>query len=87
MPKALLEQPEMTAYHIRLTERYLLVAEMRQDGMGGPRPVTLREIREYLNFYPVDDVPLFVDHILAIDREVMRDVGKQAGRHDRRQPG
>lgn len=82
VPKALLEQPEMTAYHVRLTERYLLVAEMRPDGLNGPRPVTLREIREYLNFYPVDDVPLFVDHILAIDREVMRDVGKPSRRHN-----
>lgn len=86
-PQALLDQPEMTPYQLRLTERYLLIAEMRAEGFSGVRPITLREIQIYLDFYPVDDVHEFVDHILSIDREVLSNVGKQADRHDRRQPG
>ena len=83
----MLDCPEMTPYLVRLCEQYLLIAYMRADGFSGVRPVTLRDIGTYLDFYPVDDPELFVDHILAIDREERRHVGKQAGRHDRRQPG
>ncbi len=82
VPKALLEQPDMTAYHVRLCERYLMISDMRAEILNGLRPVTLREIATYLDFYPVDDVPLFVDHILAIDREVLKDVGKSPRRHN-----
>lgn len=83
-PQALLDQPEMTPFLLRLCEAYLLVASMRPEGLNAVRPVTLREIRDYLDFYPTDDPLLFVDHVLAIDREVLNDGGKPASRHDRR---
>lgn len=72
----------MTPYLLRLCEQYLQIAAMRPEGLGGARPVTLREIQIYLEFYPVDDVHEFVDHILSIDREVLSDVGKPSSRHN-----
>ena len=71
----------MNPFLLRLTEQYLLISDMRADGLNGARPVTLREIAAYLDFYPVDDPALFIDHILSIDREVLHDARVQAGRH------
>lgn len=77
----MLDRPDLTPYLLRLTEQYLLIGDMRAEGLNGARPVLLREIAVYLDFYPVDDPALFVDHILSIDREVLHDARVQAGRH------
>jgi len=72
----------MTPYLLRLCEQYLQIAAMRPEGLGGARPVTLREIGVYLDFYPSDDPDLLIEHVLSIDREVLKDVGKSPRRHD-----
>lgn len=82
MPRPIADAPELSSFHARLCEQYLQIAAMRPEGLGGARGVTLREIQIYLEFYPVDDVHEFVDHILSIDREVLSDVGKPSSRHN-----
>lgn len=72
----------MTPYLLRLCEKYVLISDMRPEGMSAARRISLREIGAYLEFYPSDDPDLLIDHILSIDREVLKDVGKSPRRHD-----
>lgn len=68
VPRALNEKPEVSSYELSWLLKYVRVAELRQEGFSGARPLTLREIDLHLSYYPVDDVYYFIDMIREIDR-------------------
>lgn len=76
-PQALQNQPILHNWMKEYLEAFRTLNKTRQNGMA-PCPISLQEIKAYLELYGAYDITAFIDYILKMDVAYLNQMAKKS---------
>lgn len=71
-PKALVNKPEIPEYLVFFVSSFYSLSERRSYGFSAPNPISMSDIKSYMDLYPSHDNDLFLHIMTEMDDEYIK---------------